>query len=684
MGVTPQFLHAIHDPGGEHLMATRPGWIVFTEEIGADIDNRAGRDYRQWSDVGFGVIVRLNYSHHGQGTIPDPARYDAFAETCANFVAGSQGCSHFIIGNEPNCIVERYDKQAPIMPESYADCFRRVCRAVIARLGPTPNYWLIPAAIGPYNAETGNWIEYHRRVLDGCQDYADGIAIHCYAHGASPELITSEAKMDAPYQHQHYNFRAYRDFIDAIPPTLRGLPVFITEFDQYDPWLDQNNGQVQAAYHEIDEWNKQPGTQKIHCLALYRWSKDDPWSIQDKPKVQEAFRQAVDRGYRVPGPSPVQPAASHTAFLPFVQGGDSTMPKTHLPSRTIDPRLITRGMVIADAVAQPGQTYWRLIRAQWFDERESGGRHHIYVETLDKAGSPIAGIPFRVFWPGGASVLSTNGRGGFDAGNFPISPSRNEFGVKIAREDVPADVVQGIGMGMDTPSGFNPGIHTSTLLVFQYVTVPIVQMPQSPIVEQPEPTPEPPPVASVAAALIDPRVAAAVMEVEAGRDGFGADGRLKIRFEAHIFRAKLGNDELWSRYFRVGTPAWTGQQWRAAADAAWQDIHTNRQADEYAAFEFALRLDAEAAYQSVSMGAGQIMGFNAQRVGYPSARAMFDAFDDSVADQMLAFANFVLSDPALHQAINAHNWPEIGRLFNGSAGAGELYHAAYVRLWGDE
>ena len=198
------------------------------------------------------------------------------------------------------------------------------------------------------------------------------------------------------------------------------------------------------------------------------------------------------------------------------------------------------------------------------------------------------------------------------------------------------------------------------------------------------PSPEPPAATPVSAALIDPRVAAAVMEVEAGRDGFGADGRLKIRFEAHIFRSKLGNDELWSRYFRVGTPAWIGQQWRAAADAAWQDIHTGRQADEYAALEFAMRLDVEAAYQSVSMGAGQLMGFNAQRVGYPSAHAMFDAFDDSVADQMLAFANFVLSDPALHQAINARNWERVGELYNGSASAGGLYRAAYVRLWGGE
>jgi hypothetical protein len=98
--------------------------------------------------------------------------------------------------------------------------------------------------------------------------------------------------------------------------------------------------------------------------------------------------------------------------------------------------------------------------------------------------------------------------------------------------------------------------------------------------------------------------------------------------------------------------------------------------------EFAQRLHREGAYRSISVGAPQIMGFNHARVGYPSAQLMWQAFSDSVGAQMVAMCNFVLTDPVLHAAINAHDWPVIGRRYNGQASAGDLYQAAYKRLWG--
>ena len=171
------------------------------------------------------------------------------------------------------------------------------------------------------------------------------------------------------------------------------------------------------------------------------------------------------------------------------------------------------------------------------------------------------------------------------------------------------------------------------------------------------------------------------MSVEAGRRTHSPDGHAIIRFEGHIFRRELGNDELWARHFRTGSPAWTGQEWRPTADGEWRAIHTGRQADEYAVLEFALRLHREAAYRSISVGAPQIMGFNHARVGYASAQLMWQAFTDSAGAQMVAMCNFVLTDPDLHASINAHDWPEIGRRYNGAASAGELYQAAYARLW---
>lgn len=139
-----------------------------------------------------------------------------------------------------------------------------------------------------------------------------------------------------------------------------------------------------------------------------------------------------------------------------------------------DSRLTQRGVAVGSPLgaiaAVPGRLYWRVVRGQWFDERASGGRHHIYVETRDERGQPLADVPFRVAWPSGAAVQLTNGDSDFDPGNFPMSPSRNGFAVTIA-DGIPSERVTGIGMGVDTPHPegprYNPGLHTATLLVFQ-------------------------------------------------------------------------------------------------------------------------------------------------------------------------------------------------------------------------
>ena len=109
-----QFIFGIHEPGGERHMAEagRKGWIVFTEELGADPAVSTGRSYRTFSDQGFGVIVRLNNGYFPNGTIPNSQQYANFARRCANFVAASEGCKIWIIGNEMNYRIER----PPIAP----------------------------------------------------------------------------------------------------------------------------------------------------------------------------------------------------------------------------------------------------------------------------------------------------------------------------------------------------------------------------------------------------------------------------------------------------------------------------------------------------------------------------------------------------------------------------------------
>lgn len=357
----PEHIFGIHEPGGEHLIiqAGRTGWVLFTETVGHNPNDRSGKDYSPFAARGLAVMARLNNGHHPQGTIPFGSEYANFARRCANFVASSQGCRVWIIGNEPNYAVERpgvreethskgpeevefqeadpsrrglaerFNAQRPgrnaeesgagetdgevITPEMYARCYR-LCRDAIRRVPGHEEDRVLIAPVAPWNTDTiyngnpsGDWIRYFQDILVllGPSE-CDGIALHTYTHGADPELIRDNSKLQRFPQH-HYHFQAYRDFMQAIPHNMRHLPVYITETDQAAPWEDKNRGWIQAAYREIDGWNRIPGNQKIRALILYRWPQLDRWHIEGKQHLIEDFRQALARDYRWENPVPLPP-----------------------------------------------------------------------------------------------------------------------------------------------------------------------------------------------------------------------------------------------------------------------------------------------------------------------------------------------------------------------------------------
>lgn len=180
------------------------------------------------------------------------------------------------------------------------------------------------------------------------------------------------------------------------------------------------------------------------------------------------------------------------------------------------------------------------------------------------------------------------------------------------------------------------------------------------------------PTTPLGAGIIDPFVAQAILKIESGGITHGGDGRPIIRFEAHIFKTYLKNDALWSQHFQVdSSKPWTNQMWRPSLGDTWRLVHTGKQVDEYATFEFAKSLNSDAAYNAISVGAGQIMGFNHARIGYPTAEAMYSAFQ-SAPMQTIGFLNYFLSDSGLVDAMRDKNWREIAKRYNG-AGAVDTY-----------
>jgi hypothetical protein len=439
------------------------GWAVISESIGDDPTNHSGGDYRNLAAYGVTPIVRLNYSHHGNGTIPLQRNFNAFAERCANFVTASNGCRHWVIGNEPNLRAERYG-DVPITPRQYAECFDK-CRTQIKHR--SVQHMVMPAAIAPYNADTGWCMDYWKEMLSQIvmnDGGADGLALHCYSRGPIPNSIRSDDKMDAPYQEYHNGFRAYRDFLALVPAIMRALPVYITETDQLEPWADTNSGWVRAAYDEIDQWNKGQGNQGIHCLALYRWENFDQWGFCRKNGVIDDFRAALTLDYQAPT----------TPTLPTPPEPPRPTPEPDPEPIDWDARLTVRGCKRLYSDWPMGSLTYVTKIGRWFDRDEAQGRVSVYVRVLDERGQLAIGVPVTWFWSSGSETklterksdpwLESKGLGreySLDFAMYEVAPS---YGIRIDSGNF-GDIIDGCGLGSIEQPDYK--IHTAYFFEWQ-------------------------------------------------------------------------------------------------------------------------------------------------------------------------------------------------------------------------
>ena len=325
------YIFGIHEPGGEkHMLeAGKPGWIIFTESVGSEPGDTGGKDFSQWSNQGLGVLCRINNGYYPGGTIPHSSRYEDFARRCANYAAASRGCKIWIIGNEMNHPVERpgvdidwgrsvrpqdpvsigrsvpwrfsaleegtrssrmaiLNQGETITPQLYARCYK-LCRDAIHSRPGHENDQVLIGAVAPWNNLTkydgnpnGDWVQYFADILKllGPQN-CDGITVHAYTHSSNPAEIYTDQFMNPPFNKYQYNFRTYRDFMNAVPASMRHLPAYITETDQDQPWKDENNSWVQA------------GLRRDRCLEQAAWQATNP---RADPLSMAQYRPLGDRG----------------------------------------------------------------------------------------------------------------------------------------------------------------------------------------------------------------------------------------------------------------------------------------------------------------------------------------------------------------------------------------------------
>jgi hypothetical protein len=94
-----------------------------------------------------------------------------------------------------------------------------------------------------------------------------------------------------------------------------------------------------------------------------------------------------------------------------------------------DDRLDARGARLVPAAPTPGQEYWHLVEARWQDERESAGKHHIFIEPSD--------LRCRVWWPTGQTHVVKD---------FPMFSPGTPYSIQ-PDTGIPADSVHGLGLG---------------------------------------------------------------------------------------------------------------------------------------------------------------------------------------------------------------------------------------------
>ena len=144
-----------------------------------------------------------------------------------------------------------------------------------------------------------------------------------------------------------------------------------------------------------------------------------------------------------------------------------------------DRRLDPMGIQVVRAQPAAGETCYRLVKAKWLNEAESGGRHHIYADVLDEEGKRIIGQRVIVTYGGQTVPLITENKPYPELScNFPMYAVLGTYRCQV--EGV-SDVVTGLGMGS---AELKYKLHTCFELTFQREKA--VEVPK------PEPKPEEP------------------------------------------------------------------------------------------------------------------------------------------------------------------------------------------------
>jgi hypothetical protein len=96
------------------------------------------------------------------------------------------------------------------------------------------------------------------------------------------------------------------------------------------------------------------------------------------------------------------------------------------------------------------------------------------------------------------------------------------------------------------------------------------------------------------------------------------------------------------------------------------------QNDQYAALALARQIDENAAFLTTTMGIAEVFGAQYQQIGYPTPKAMFDAFQYDERNQFAGLIAFLIGKSTdtsrMVVALQSRAYPDFVRYYNGAAG----------------
>jgi hypothetical protein len=143
----------------------------------------------------------------------------------------------------------------------------------------------------------------------------------------------------------------------------------------------------------------------------------------------------------------------------------------------------------------------------------------------------------------------------------------------------------------------------------------------------------------------------AVAEVESGGNGFFQSGKIKIKFEGHVFH------QYTKGRFDESHPHLSYQKWTEAYSEFGEAA--------YSRFNQAFDLDPLAAMLATSWGKFQIMGYNYALCGFKSIHEFVTALKISEDNQLGAFCTYILKRK-LHVYLIDRRWNLFAYYYNGS------------------